>query len=248
MLLAHRTATLLLSSLGLFVGMMGCALAMSVSPIHVEMTTTGSHGRAQITVTNDSRESMPVEVGIQQMALDQAGGRTLSKAPDDFFVFPPQVTIAAGATQVFRVQWVGEPLLAESQSYLITITQVPLKLPPGKSAVQIVMSIGVLVNVAPPQGQPTLRLVETGIITAKDGKRYPTVTVENPTRVHALLPQSTIQLSGGDWSHTFPPAELSDKVGIGLVQPGKRRTFVLPAELPGGVTQVQASIDFRPKR
>lgn len=248
MLLAHRAIALFGSLLGLFAGTIGCALAMSVSPIHVEMTTTGSQGRSQITVTNDSRQAMPVEVGILQMALDEAGGRKLSKAGEDFFVFPPQATIAAGATQVFRVQWVGEPLLAESQSYLITISQVPVKLPPGKSAVQIVMSFGVLVNVAPPQGQPALRLVETGSITATDGKRYPTITVENPTKVHALLPQSTILLSAAGWSHTFPPAELGDKVGIGLVQPGKRRTFVLPAELPAGVAQVQASIDFRPKR
>jgi fimbrial chaperone protein len=247
MLLAHRVAALLGSLLGLLAGT-SCALAMSVSPIHIEMTTTGSQGHAQIAVTNDSRQAMPVEVGIQQMVLDEAGGRKLSKAADDFFVFPPQATIAAGATQVFRVQWVGEPLLAESQSYLIAISQVPLKLPPGKSAVQIIMSFGVLVNVAPPQGQPALRLVQTGLITAKDGKRYPTITVENPTKVHALLPQSTIQLAGGGWSYTFPPAELSDKVGIGLVQPGKRRTFILPAEVPADVTQVHASIDFRPKR
>ncbi len=246
-MLAHRALTLLGALLWLFRGT-ACALAMSVSPIHVEMTTTGSQGRAQITVTNDSRHAMPVEVGIQRMVVDDTGGRTLSEASDDFFVFPPQATIAAGATQVFRVQWVGEPLLQESQSYLIAISQVPLKLPPGKSAVQIVMSFGVLVNVAPPQGEPTLRLVETGSITAKDGKRYPTITVENPAKVHALLPQSTIQLSAAGWSRTFPPAELSDKVGIGLVQPGKRRTFILPAELPASVTRVQASIDFRPKR
>jgi hypothetical protein len=32
------------------------------------------------------------------------------------------------------------------------------------------------------------------------------------------------------------------------VEPGKRRKFTLPVELPPGVTSVQASIDFRPKR
>jgi hypothetical protein len=32
------------------------------------------------------------------------------------------------------------------------------------------------------------------------------------------------------------------------VQPGKRRKFTLPVDLPAGVTSVQASVDFRPKR
>ncbi len=95
------------------------------------------------------------------------------------------------------------------------------------------MSFGVIINVAPPQGSPSLAVVSTGVeADKKSGKRYPTITVENPTNIHALLPQSTIELSGGGWSHTMSATELTEKVGIGLVQPGKKRRFVLPVDLP----------------
>src|SRR5262245_20233973 len=225
------------------------ATAMSVTPIQVEMTSTGGAGRSQITVSNDSNEPLPVEVGIQKMSLEEDGERQLSNAGDNFLVFPPQGMIAPGSSQVFRLQWVGEPVVAQSESYLLSVNQVPVKLPAGKSAVQIVMSFGVIVNVAPPQGAPSLAVVSTGVeADKKTGKRYPTITVENPTNIHALLPQSTIALSGGGWSHTMSPIELSEKVGIGLVQPGKKRRFVLPVEMPAGVSSVQASLDFKPKR
>jgi P pilus assembly chaperone PapD len=225
------------------------ASAMSVQPIQIEMSSAGSQGRAQITVTNDSKDPLPVELTIQKLALNEGGDRTLSKAPDNFLIFPPQALIKPGSSQVFRLQWVGEPLLSASESYMMSVNQVPVKLPAGQNAVQIVMSFGVVINVAPPKGLPELKLVGTGVeADKKTGKRHPTITVENPTAVHALLPQSTIRLTGGSWSHTLAQTELREKVGIGLVQPGKRRRFVLPVELPANVSSVQASLDFKPKR
>jgi len=224
------------------------AAAMSVTPIHVEMTSAGSGGRAQVTVTNDGADPLPVEAVIQRMSVSEDGTQKLAKAGEDFLVFPPQALIPAGGSQVFRVQWVGEPMITQSESFMLSMNQIPVKLPAGQSAVQVVTSFGVVINVAPPQGAPALTLVGTGVAKSKDGKRHPTITVENPTNIHALLPQSTIRLSGDGWSYDLQPLELSEKVGIGLVQPGHKRRFVLPVELPVEVTSVQASLDFKPKR
>ncbi len=221
--------------------------AMSVTPIQIEMATVGG-GRPQFTVNNDSKEPLPVEIQIQSLKIDENGGRKLDKAKDNFLVFPPQALIAPGASQSFRLQWVGDPSIPQSESYMLSVNQIPVKLPQGKSAVQIVMSFGVVVNVAPPQGSPALALVGTGVTTDKSGKRYPTITVENKSKIHALLPQSTIKLNSGSWSRQMAASEISEKVGIGLVQPGARRKFTLPVELPAGVQQVQATIDFKPKR
>ena len=242
---SFRNALLIL---GAVVLLAPAARAMSVTPIHVEMTSAGSGGRAQITVANDSPGPLPVEAIIQKMSLGEDGSQQLSTGGEDFLVFPPQALIPAGGRQVFRVQWVGEPVLNESQSFMLSMNQIPVRLPEGQTSVQVVMSFGVVINVAPPQGQPALKLVGTGITKAKDGKRHPTITVENPTKIHALLPDSTIQLAGGSWSHQFTPTELREKVGIGLVQPGHKRRFVLPVDLPAGVNQVKASLDYKPAR
>ena len=224
------------------------AEALTVTPIQVEMTTVGNTGRGQVTVTNDSKEPVPIEIVMQKMTIDENGDRKFAKADDNFLIMPPQAVIAGGASQVFRIQWVGDPQIAESQSYMMNVNQVPVRMPKGQSAVQIVMSFGVNINVAPPQGMPELKVVGTGVATDKSGKRQPTITVENASRIHALLPHATIKLAAGGWSRTFSPSEISEKVGIGLVQPGRRRKFVLPVEVPANVQTVQASLDFKPKR
>jgi fimbrial chaperone protein len=223
------------------------AVAMTVSPTQVEMVSIGAGAHARITVTNTDDEPLAVEATLSRATLDEAGVPATSAAGDDFLVMPPQAIIAPGGTQNFRIQWLGDPLIESSQTYLLYISQIPVKRR-SNSVVQVVVSIGVMVNVAPPQGLPSLHIVSTGIVSDRYGVRHPTVTVENPSPVHALFPQSSVLLSSGTWSEIVPAGLLSERIGIGLVQPGHRRRFILPVELPPYVTSVRASIDFKPTR
>ena len=141
-------AAIVLSYAALLTGV-PVAEAMSVTPIQIEMATVGG-ARPQFTVTNDSKEPLPVEIQIQSMKLDENGGRKLDKAKDNFLVFPPQALIKPGASQTFRLQWVGDRTIPQSESYMLAVNQIPVKLPACKSAVQIVMSFGVVLHCAPP--------------------------------------------------------------------------------------------------
>lgn len=221
------------------------ARAMSVSPTQVEMNSVGQRARAQVIVTNDNATAMPVELTIERLMLDERGANRTVASGDNFLIFPPQALLPPGGSQVFRLQWVGEPQIAQSESFMVTVNQIPVRLPKGKSAVQIVMAMGVMVNVAPTDGTPALRVVETTIATDKSGVRRPTITVENPTKVHALLPDTKIVLSNGSWSRTLERNEIGTNIGIGLVQPGKRRRFVLPVDLPQNVATVKASVEYK---
>jgi fimbrial chaperone protein len=224
------------------------ARAMSVSPTHIELKSTGSESRAQVVVRNDSAEPLPVEATLQKLVVDAKGKSNATVESNDFLVFPPQTLIPPGGSQVFRITWVGEPLIDRSQSYQLTLSQIPVRLKQTANRVQVVMAFGVVINVAPPRGQAQLDLVGTSITTNAKGVRNPVITVRNPSRVHALLPQSTIRLAGDGWSQTLTSAILDQQVGIGLVQPGKERSFVLPVTVPSGVRQVRASLDFKPGR
>jgi fimbrial chaperone protein len=224
------------------------ARAMTVTPTQIEMTSTGRTSRGVITVVNDGADPLPVELVIKSATLNEAGIPTTKPAGDEFLVMPPQAMIAPGATQNFRIQWLGEPLLAASESFLLYVNQIPVR-PSGRArAVQIAFSMGVMINIAPPRGEPRLEVLSSGVVADKNGRRHPTVTVQNPTNVHALFPQSTVRVSSSGWSQSISSGELEQSIGIGLVQPGHRRRFVLPIVLPANVTAVQASLDFRPKR
>ncbi len=224
------------------------AHALTVAPMQIEMISAGSRSRATVSVVNNSDQPLPIEAVVQRMSLDESGKPATAKADEEFLIMPPQALIPPGATQNFRIQWLGEPMIDTSQSFYVFFNQVPVKAPQGKAALQVVMSMAVMVNVAPPQGTPDLKVVGTGIVTDRSGKRHPTITVQNPGRIHALLPQSTIRLSGAGWSETLQPGALSEALGSGLVQPGKRRKFVLPLVLPPSVSSVQASLDMTARR
>lgn len=247
LVLRHAARLLVAATLAIGAGLAPAA-AMSVTPVHVEMGPAGSTARTQITVTNSSDQPMPVETALEKLSLDEAGNRRTTKAGEEFLVFPPQAIIPPGGTQVFRVQWVGEPMLERSESYLLSISQVPVKLPKGPSRLQVVMSFGVVINVAAAEGTASLKIVGTGTTTDASGKRRPTIIVENSSKMHALLPDGSLSISAGGFSHTLSQAEMREKIGIGLVQPGKRRKFVLPVELPKGTETVQASLAWKPRR
>lgn len=224
------------------------AEAMTVAPMQIEMVSAGARSHAQISVVNNSDQPLPLEAVIARLSLDENGRQTTTRAGEDFLVMPPQALIPPGATQNFRLQWLGDPLMAQSQSFLVYMNQIPVKLPKAKSAVQVVMSVGVMVNVAPAQGSPALQVVSTMVTVDGAGRRYPTLTVQNTSNVHALLPQAVIHLSAAGWSSTLASQTLSDRIGIGLVQPGKRRVFKLPVEVPANVSTIQTDLEMPAKR
>lgn len=222
------------------------AHSMTVTPVIVDMSTSGSGNHAQITVVNESAKVLPVEIVVSRIEVGESGEITSTPAGDEFVLFPPQALVPAGATQNFRVQWVGAPQIKTSQSYIFSVNQVPVKMPKGESGVQVVLNFSTIINVAPPGGQASINLVGASIGKDDQGKLRPALTVRNPGNAHAKLTDATITLSGGGWSQTFTPPQLRLLIGVGLLQPGKTRKFLLPVDLPAKVTQITASIDYKP--
>lgn len=234
--------------LAIFFSLATPAMAMSVTPIVLDLTTAGSKSRGQITVVNDGARPLPIEILVKRLELDENGKKTATPADDDFAIFPLQKLIAPGATQTFHLQWSGDTQILASQHYIISINQVQVTMPKGKSGVQVVFNFETIVNVAPPGGNAGITLLETGIGKDKKGKTRPALRVKNPGNSYAKLSDATIKLSSGSWSKTLSPSSLRQKMGIGLLQPGKTRRFLLPVEMPRGVSQITASIEYKPRK
>lgn len=222
------------------------AMAMSAMPLVLDLTTTGSKNHGQISVVNDASKPLPVEIVISRIELDEKGDMTPKPAGDEFLIFPAQALVAPGATQSFGVQWVGDPQIPAAQSYVFSVNQVPVKMPDGKSGVQVVFNFATIVNIDPVTGKADINLVKAGIGKDEKGKRRPELTVKNPGNLHAKLTDATIKLSGSSWSQTLTPEQLRQILGVGLIQPGKTRRFILPIDVPDGVNQLTASIEYKP--
>jgi P pilus assembly chaperone PapD len=220
---------------------------MSVEPMSFDMATSGKAARQSFKVSNRGTKPLPVEITTAMLELGPNGEQTTKLATENFLIYPAQAMIPPGGSQVFRVQWIGDPEIKKSETYRFNVSQVPVKLPKGTSGIQILMSFGVTVNVAPLQGKSDIVVMKAAPVKGKDGKRLAALTVKNPGNKHAYLQKSSIRLSGGGWSAEMTPGEIAQKVGLGIVQPGKERRFVLPVEVPANVSAIDATVKFRPE-
>ena len=222
--------------------------AISVEPLVLDVASTGKDSSQSFKVVNNDASTLPVELNVSRLELGLNGEPRYGPAENDFLLYPPQASIPKGAAQVFRIQWIGDPDIKTSRNYRISVSQIPLKRPEGTSGVQIVMSFGVMVGVSPAHGKAAV--VVTGATPAKgnDGKRVAALQVKNTGNKHAYLRNAAISVSGGGWSANLTASEVRQKVGLGIIQPGKERRFLLPVEVPGNVSDITASIDYQPEK
>src|SRR3546814_9029430 len=54
-------------------------------------------------------------------------------AYDQFLIVPPQGVLPGGGRQVVRLQWVGNPDLAASEAFYVSVEQLPVALEPGET-------------------------------------------------------------------------------------------------------------------
>ena len=222
------------------------ATAMTVQPVVIDLQTAGRGMSQVITVENTFATQLPVELTIQELELTADGVRQTGKDPGDLLVFPPQALIEPGQTQTFRVQYVGDPELAKSKHYYITVAQLPVKLPEGQSAIQILYNFQVLISVAPSGAKPSLSVASAEIGKNAAGKPIPIVTIANASSAHGYLSNGSLRVVEKDASgkeifrRTLSGAEIQQTMGFGLIGGNQSRRVTVPIELPQDGGSVEA--------
>lgn len=224
--------------------------AMTVQPVVIDLQTAGRGMSQIITVENTFATPLPVELTVQELELTETGVKQTGRDPGDLLVFPPQALIQPGQTQTFRVQYVGDPALARSKHYYVTVAQLPVQLPEGQSAIQILYNFQVLISVAPGGAKPKMTVDNARIVTNEAGKPVAQVTVHNDSPAHGYLSNGHLRIVEKDaagnqvFSRTLSGAEIQQTMGFGLIGGGQTRNVVVPVELPSAQGTVQASFGF----
>lgn len=237
----------------------GVAHAMNVSPMVIEMTSTGTRATGRIQIINVIPQDLPFEVRVYKLDFDNNGEVVETPADADFIVFPPQGNLKHNQRQMVRLQWVGGNLDA-SRAYYVAVNQLPVALDPAKAAVrdkaavdvQLVYHMKVLVTVAPPGAKPEvkvagatptqipLRNVDPKASTSIATVPGVTVTVRNSGKRYAMLAAAgwTIEGTAPDGKPlkvTLTAAEMGEILGAGYVAAlnGERR-FDVPTGVAFG--------------
>ncbi|MGB3625038.1 MAG: fimbria/pilus periplasmic chaperone [Henriciella sp.] len=224
----------------------GLAHAARVTPMVVNLDESGSGATARIEVANTEDIQLPMEARVYRGDISEEGKLTLAPADEDFLVFPPQAVIQPYRQQVFRVQYLGDEPLAQSEIYYLALKQVPVELEPGASRIQLIMNFNVLINVVPDgvAAQPAVDWIRPATVDERDGLE---VRVENTgTKFFAAgRNQWTIEgetPDGAPYSSTIEPDAIGELIGYGIVPPGKARIFFIPTDR--AVNAESASIEF----
>jgi len=226
------------------------ATAMTVQPVVVNLQTSGRGMTQVITVENAFANPLPVELTVQELKLTEEGVSLTGVDPGDLLVFPPQALIQPGQTQTFRVQYVGDPELKQSKHYYVTVAQLPVKLPEGQSAIQILYNFQVLVSISPAGAQPQIAVQAATIGRNADGKPVPVITVRNDSAAHGYLSDGRLRIVEKDASgkeifrKTMSGPEIQQTIGFGLIGAGQERRVTVPVELPAAEGAVEATFSL----
>ena len=244
-----RWRKFLIRILALFgaLGLAGAVVAMTVQPVVLNLTTSGRGMSQVVTVENTFATPLPVEMRIQALTLDENGVHGTGTDPGDLLVFPTQALIQPGQTQTFRVQYVGDPDLARSKHYYVTVAQLPVQMPQGQSAIQILYNFQVLVSVGPTGVRPAITVSGAEVARDANGRPVAAVTVTNSSAAHGYLSNGRLRIVQRDASgrevfrRTLPGPEIQQTIGFGLIGAGQTRRVLIPIELPtdGGTIEAQ---------
>lgn len=221
---------------------------MTVTPLSAELSASGVNSKTTLKVFNDSAAPIPVDVSSSRLTVAEDGTFTNVPVKGKFMVYPPQATIPPGASQSFRVQWLGDPNLKESESYTLSVDQLPVDLGQKKNGVQLVFSFSVIINVAAASGKPVISVIKADIAQRSSKGNEPVITLENSGNVHALLGDGSLVLTSGSWTKSFAGDEIRKLFGMGLIQPKTKRRFSLATVLPAEVSRYDVRVDLKRPR
>ncbi len=140
------------------------AMAARVSPMIADLEPDGRGAVTRIEMVSDANNDIAYEVLMMRGDISTEGELELTPAEEDFLVFPTQVLLKSKARQVFRVQYVGDPDIAASEIYYMSIRQLPVEIDANsQSQVQVVINYNVLMNVFPEgaRSEPVIREVSS---------------------------------------------------------------------------------------
>ena len=233
----------------------GVVVAMTVQPVAVDMKMAGRQASAPVRVENNGPNPLPVEVRIVETDFAEDTVTASDRVSEDVLVFPPQAIIAPGETQVFRLQYVGDPGGDRSRHYYAEVSQLPVELPEGQSAIQILYNFQVMVNVASMNAEVAdLSITGTEIFKNGEGKYLPVFTVRNAARNYGYLSTSQLTIVHKDavgrelTRRVMSSNDIQQMIGFGLVGPEKTRKFTAPVELTSDEGSVEVRISTPRRR
>lgn len=220
--------------------------AMTVQPVVIDLKTSGREMGDVIIVENTFEQPLAVEVTMQALELTEEGVLATGQDTGELAVFPPQAAIQPGQRQNFRVQYVGDPALAKSRHFYVTLAQLPVQTPDGSSNIQLLYNFQVLVSVAPSGSEPAITVSAAEIGRDADGAPVAVIVATNSSPSHGYLSRGRLEVVQRDatnrevFRQVLSGPQIQQSLGYGLIGGSQSRRITLPDHLPVGEGAITA--------
>lgn len=221
------------------------AYAFKLSPMKMTLSPQGRGASGVFTVSNDSDETLAVDVHFLSRSLSPDGKEINERADKQFMVFPPQFALAPGKKQTVRVKWIGKKPVVEELAFRLVAEQLPIRLTKGSDGgVNLNVAIRYLaaVYVSPKGAKEDLVIKAEKVST--DSQNGLLLDLSNQGSRHVILRDLTVELSCRGETVQIPADQLTSIDGENLLAGSSRRVRLpWPQSLPVGVPV--ARIDYR---
>ncbi|WP_306250641.1 fimbria/pilus periplasmic chaperone [Parvularcula sp. IMCC14364] len=188
--------------------------------MRVTLSSSSGESAGVIRVRNTRPTDLPVEILVEKRLIAEDGTQTFVPADDDFIVFPPQALIAPQSTQSIRVQYIGEPSMAETIAYVMKVAEVPV-VQEDATGITVAYNFGVALYIRADNPNATLTL--SSIEKTDDNKLD--FAIRNSGNDYGTTVGKTVVV---ETAHGRKQIDLTGKgVGNPLIPPNSVRTFSL---------------------
>jgi P pilus assembly chaperone PapD len=209
------------------------AAGYNVAPLRYDLAPMGPEAAQRLHVRNTGDAPVTLSVVVERLSIDRLGDIAGEPEMTDIVVFPLQMVVRPGGTQVVQVRYVGDGQIERARLYSVTFEQVPVDLE---------------TNSAQAQFRVATRYRTAAVVAPRDAK--PSVAVSKLRREGDAL--RGVATNRGDGAALLPAAlwavTLADGRSVRLqhtevdygrssfLLPGASREFSIPVTLLGGGT------------
>ncbi|MEC4728539.1 fimbria/pilus periplasmic chaperone [Shewanella sp. D64] len=215
------------------------AHAFELFPMVTFFSDQGSKSEQFFQVNNTTEQPLPLEIFVKQRHLSGEKPEQLTDS-DDFFVFPPQVLIPSGKTQMVKVKYIGDKTDI-SNSYRIVFSQLPIKDDVKESSIKMLFQIGALVFVSPSNVTNTV----TASIEYQDDMPS-TMLLTNQGAGVIVIPQLSFTVKSDHANHHWKWQDIQHLFNQQYLVPGEMVSVAVNSLL--SVQDSSASVDIKGKR
>ena len=226
----------------------GVANSYELEPIVVQLTPSGAGAAQSLTITNTHDVPIAIEVKAYRRTQKPDGSEDREIEDNDILITPPQMVIAPGASQSFKVRWIGAPDVTQEQSYRIVTEQLPINLSQARrgdfsAKVSMRYRYEAALYIVPSKASASYRVLSAAP-KEEGGNRWLELDIASEGNARAILQEPTLALSAGGTTVSLQGDTVKTLDGLNILA-GNHRIVRLPwpSELPFG--PVEAKLDAR---